>query len=620
MVASSKKCEKKLYNNLKRGRLEVKVSSKTFICPFCPMNKRRVCLYKDLLQHASGVGNSSSKKRSAKQKASHRALFKYLQNDLADSATLSNPHEFSEDGERFVWPWKGIVANIPISMTQDGRWAGESGSKLRDEFIQRGFSPVRVRTLWDDYGHSGTAIVEFDNCWNGLNHALQFDKAYQADAQGKLDWLREGEKSGLYAWLARVDDYNGHSIIGENLRKMGDLRTITGLMEEEAWKEQRLVQNLIRIAQDKERHRKALENKLSKTSTKLKHATEEKQKLLHDYSEELKKRQERAMVHSHVIFGNHEKQKMQLEAQNKELEIKLLELAKREMENEINRRKVKEELEEIVYKNRFFELTDMEKQTADEDVRKLAEDQKRQKEELRERIIALERQLDQKEALELEIEDLSAHVNVMVCLAFNGDDGVKIENLLRDLSEKGRELEELDKFHQELIIRERESNNELQEARRELINTLKDMNSYIGIKRMGELDSKPFLEAMKIKYNEGEAEDKTFEACQLWEEYLKDPDWHPFKRIKVDNGDREMEVINEEEERLRELEKELGKDVYSAVAKALVEINDYNPSGRYITSELWNFRQDRKATLEEGVICLLVQLNKAARQREMAHR
>ena len=51
---------------------------------------------------------------------------------------------------------------------------------------------------------------------------------------------------------------------------------------------------------------------------------------------------------------------------------------------------------------------------------------------------------------------------------------------------------------------------------------------------MGELDSKPFLEAMKRKYNEEEAEDRAMELCSLWEEYLKDPDWHPFKITMVE--------------------------------------------------------------------------------------
>ena len=53
---------------------------------------------------------------------------------------------------------------------------------------------------------------------------------------------------------------------------------------------------------------------------------------------------------------------------------------------------------------------------------------------------------------------------------------------------------------------------------------------------MGELDSKPFHEAMKRKYNEEEAEDRASELCSLWEEYLKDPDWHPLKVIKVDEN------------------------------------------------------------------------------------
>lgn len=53
---------------------------------------------------------------------------------------------------------------------------------------------------------------------------------------------------------------------------------------------------------------------------------------------------------------------------------------------------------------------------------------------------------------------------------------------------------------------------------------------------MGELDSKPFHEAMKRKYNEEEAEDRASELCSLWEEYLKDPDWHPLKVITVDGN------------------------------------------------------------------------------------
>lgn len=50
---------------------------------------------------------------------------------------------------------------------------------------------------------------------------------------------------------------------------------------------------------------------------------------------------------------------------------------------------------------------------------------------------------------------------------------------------------------------------------------------------MGELDNRAFLEAMKKKYNDEEAEERASELCSLWEEFLKDPDWHPFRVVTV---------------------------------------------------------------------------------------
>lgn len=64
-------------------------------------------------------------------------------------------------------------------------------------------------------------------------------------------------------------------------------------------------------------------------------------------------------------------------------------------------------------------------------------------------------------------------------------------------------------------------------------------------------------------------------------------------------------IIDENDEKLKGLKRDLGEDVYKAVTTALTEINDYNPSGRYITTELWNFTEGRKATLQEGVSYLM---------------
>ena len=66
-----------------------------------------------------------------------------------------------------------------------------------------------------------------------------------------------------------------------------------------------------------------------------------------------------------------------------------------------------------------------------------------------------------------------------------------------------------------------------------------------------------------------------------------------------------QEVIREEDEKLKKLKEEYGDEVLEAVTTALKEMNEYNPSGRYIVPELWNIKQGRRATLKEGVAHVL---------------
>lgn len=52
----------------------------------------------------------------------------------------------------------------------------------------------------------------------------------------------------------------------------------------------------------------------------------------------------------------------------------------------------------------------------------------------------------------------------------------------------------------------------------------------------------------------------------------------------------------------------MGDEVYEAVSTALLEMNEYNPSGgRFIVPELWNYRTGRKASLKEGIEYVLTQ-------------
>ncbi|KAL1166406.1 hypothetical protein V6Z11_A06G195400 [Gossypium hirsutum] len=604
------------------GKHIVKASDETYTCPYCP--EKKIYRYLDLVQHASGVGNSSSARRTPIMKANHLALAKYLEKGLVPlvsslkPAAQEDPLSGCDHDEKIVWPWTGIVVNIPTRKSEDGRTVGESGSRLRDELIRRGFNPIRVRPLWNNCGHSGIAVVEFRKDWSGLHNALSFENAYEADHRGKKDWGANNDvKYGLYAWIARADDHKSSSIIGEHLRKTSDIKTISKLMEEEARKQDRLVSYLTNILETKNKHLKEMEAMCTVTSESLKVLMEEKDNLLQAYNKEINKTQQSARLHYQKVFSDHEKVKSQLESHRKDLELREVELEKREALIERERKKLAEELEENVVQNSALRLAALEQKRADENLMKLAEDQKRQKEELHNRIIQLEKQLAQKQALELEIEQLRGSMNVIRELGDEDDDIVLtiIEASFKELREKERELEDLEALNQTLIVSERKSNNELQEARKELINGLKEISSCanIGVKRMGELDNKPFLEAMKRRYNEELAEERAVELCSLWEEYLKDPNWHPFKRIKLE-GEEYQEVIDDEDEKLKDLKDEMGNEVYKSVTSVINEINEYNPSGRYATSELWNYGEGRRASLQEGVEFLLNLWNAHQRQ------
>lgn len=284
----------------------------TNICPYCPSTRRRDFNYKDLLQHASSIGSCNSKKRTARDMANHLELGKYLERDIVARAgpstpppqvakslksktaarggpskpsTQANALAGRDSDEMFVWPWIGVVVNIPTSF-RDGLYVGESGSKLRDRLSSRGFNPTRVRTLWNDEGHSGTAIVEFHKDWLGFSNAISFEKDYVAEHHGKKNWLaKDGNQSDLYAWVARADDYNSNDNVGEHLRKIGDLRTISDIMEEDTRMTNKLICNLTNSIEAKKMPLLEMESRLKETESSLHQVIKERDNIRQSYNE-----------------------------------------------------------------------------------------------------------------------------------------------------------------------------------------------------------------------------------------------------------------------------------------------------------------------------------------------
>lgn len=76
-----------------------------------------------------------------------------------------------------------------------------------------------------------------------------------------------------------------------------------------------------------------------------------------------------------------------------------------------------------------------------------------------------------KQKVELEIQQLKGSLSVLKHIEDDEDAEIlnKVGDLQKDLREKEESLKDIDALNQTLIIKERKSNDELQEARKELI-------------------------------------------------------------------------------------------------------------------------------------------------------
>ncbi|KAF8397476.1 hypothetical protein HHK36_016393 [Tetracentron sinense] len=202
------------------------------------------------------------------------------------------------------------------------------------------------------------------------------------------------------------------------------------------------------------------------------------------------------------------------------------------------------------------------------------ENNKRVKEGLRGRILELEKQLEGKQALELEMKQVFLKETIEVMKRTRVDEDMEVQKKMEEMSKEMEEkVGKMEDLNQSLTVKELKSNDELWEARKKVIDILNEMASgENGVKKMGDLDNKPFLDARKRKYSGKEGMGKGIELWALWEEHFRDPQWHPFKMITA-NGEKQ-EIIDDEDEKLKALKSELGVEVYKVVTTALIEKNE----------------------------------------------
>ncbi|KAI9081871.1 hypothetical protein K1719_036133 [Acacia pycnantha] len=622
--------EYKYYKGLKAGEFRLKVSDSKYSCPFCHSSSKNDYHLKELLQHASSpepVPKNDRPKLEPVPKNDRPKLEPVPKNDRPKPEPvpkidrpkpesvpkidrpkpesvpkidrpkpepvpkIDRPKPESvpkidrpkpDSDQLFVWPWMGIVANIKTQL-KDGRHVAESGTKLKEEFSRKGFNPVRVHPLWNRWGHSGFAIVEFSKEFDGFNNAIDFEKSFEVDRCGKTDYIKaRNQGDRLYGWVARDDDYHGKSIIGDHLRKNGDLKSVTDKQSEDRRKESKLVQGLTQTLEEKTVQLKEVQSKYHETNDSLSKLMGEKAVLIKHFNNEITNMQKRARDHAEKILRDHEEDRLRLDAQRINLENLEKDLRHRQAQNDTERQK-------LLHQKKMNERATMEQELADQRVMRLADKQKKQKEETHKRILDLQRKLDDKQELELNIQHMRGALDVLQEMNHMGEDeDIKVkkemDKIKEDLKDKEEELEAMEELQQTLIVKERKTNDELQDARKELINGIEHLstrpgNSNIIVKKMGDLDHKPFVTSAKGKGPDDEV--LALQLCSQWEADLGDPSWHPFKNVEDERGNLK-EVINEEDEKLKALKNEHGDEVFKAVTNALLELNEYNPSGSCI--------------------------------------
>jgi hypothetical protein len=97
----------------------------------------------------------------------------------------------------------------------------------------------------------------------------------------------------------------------------------------------------------------------------------------------------------------------------------------------------------------------------------------REKEAAFNKILQLERQVDEKQKLELDIQQLKGKLEVMKHMEGEGVDVKKrSEELTAELNERIEEMEDLEALNQTLVMKERRTNDEIQDAKKELISVM----------------------------------------------------------------------------------------------------------------------------------------------------
>ncbi|TVU21913.1 hypothetical protein EJB05_31584, partial [Eragrostis curvula] len=518
----------------------------------------------------------------------------------SDDILMANA-EANNTGELLVWPWTGILATA----TTDA--SAEAASTLAAHAHQR-FAGITTTALQDEAAanhHLHFLVIHFGKSWSGLRDAMSLGLHFAGAGRGK--WRRhsvgDSGAGGVFGWAAGQEDLAGDGAVGRFLREAGArVRSVEDVEKDEV----SVAAGLAAVVADYERRAKFLEDKRDEM-VGLVQSVEEESSWLHGELKELKNISDKIIPEmDQGIDKENEKLKKELDAISREIEscmqrIKELKDGRTEL---LHCSKV----QKLVFEINSLNMVDRKPMTSNH-VQMLREKHKEDMEAIYAKVVQLERQLEQRQAQESAICLLNTKLQTGANLSKEEYQHLHVlmiilKNCLHQESER------LQNSSVDIIKRDILNRDVLHETRQELIKgfegMLIDKRTVIGIKRMGQLDEKPFHHACKRKFRDDDPEGKAAKLVSGWQEELKKTSWRPFTTILVDGEDKD--VVDEDDPKLRQLQNDYGDNVCNAVKAALRELNDYSPQERHAVNELWNSREARKATTPEVVKYIFEQL------------
>ncbi|CAH1432455.1 unnamed protein product [Lactuca virosa] len=347
------------YKELTLGLFKVKVSEKVYKCPYCPQS--REYSYDDLCRHASRI-TKESKSYGLKEKGKHMGLLEFLERDLKPSESTSqnrsNPH-------------MGLEALFEETRKRSKELIRRTDSDMafiiqQKEMIKTNFN--RDLKILQEMANKKIEKIIAEHEQSKMNELAGLEQQKTDDRMLKLvdDQKREIEKlhhqmielqkklnatKGLELEINQMKEaMQVKHMTNEDVEanKKIDLKTLVEIEMEEEVKNSKLLLGLKTISEEKRKRSEEIQCEISRTDLLMASVMKQKETMIEDfdmmiksYNKEHEMTQEMTNEQLKRINTEYEKSKLHLEEREKELKAceARNKSEKKKLENEMKMKK-----------------------------------------------------------------------------------------------------------------------------------------------------------------------------------------------------------------------------------------------------------------------------------------